>query len=156
MRRVLLTVLILAVAAPSAFATGGGFGLGIIAGEPTGISAKMWMTQNTAVDAAAAWSFGNGEDAFHLHGDYLLHNTSLFDVDQGVLALHFGIGGRIKFANDTLVGVRVPVGLTYLFDNVPIDTFLEVVPILDLVNETDLNFNAAIGVRYFFGSKTYN
>jgi hypothetical protein len=115
----------------------------------------MWMTQNTAIDGAIAWSFGNSDDALHIHGDYLLHNMGLFDVEAGALSLHFGVGGRVKFANDTLIGVRIPVGLTYLFENTPLDLFFEVVPILDLVDSTDLNLNAALGVRYFFGQKSY-
>jgi hypothetical protein len=155
MRKAFLIILTIGVMAPNAFAGGEDFGIGIIAGEPTGLSGKMWLTRSTAIDGALAWSFGDGGDALHLHGDYLVHNSSLFDVDKGVLALHFGVGGRVKFADDTLLGVRVPVGLTYFFDNVPLDVFGEIVPILDLVNETEINLNAAIGVRYFFGQRNY-
>ena len=50
-----------------------GLGLGIILGEPTGISFKSWLSTTTAFDMAAAWSFVD-EDALHLHGDYLVHN----------------------------------------------------------------------------------
>jgi hypothetical protein len=32
-----------------------GFGVGIILGEPTGLSGKYWLTEKTAVDAAVAW-----------------------------------------------------------------------------------------------------
>lgn len=155
LKKTALTVIFVALLVRPVLAAGDGFGLGVIAGEPTGISGKLWLTQNTAIDGAAAWSFGNSQDAFHVHGDYLLHNASLFKVDQGDLSLHFGVGGRIKFADDTLVGIRVPVGLTYLFENATVDLFVEVVPILDLVDSTDLNLNAALGVRYFFGHSKY-
>ena len=39
-----------------------GFGLGIIFGEPTGISFKGWIGRRAAFDAAVAWSF-EGEGA---------------------------------------------------------------------------------------------
>jgi hypothetical protein len=155
MKKILLSLVLVVMLAPSAFAGGGDFGLGIIAGEPTGLSTKLWLTSKTAVDGAVAWSFGDGEDALHIHSDYIIHNMRLFQVERGVLALHFGVGGRLKFADDPLLGIRVPVGVTYLYDGAPLDTFLEIVPILDLVDETDLNLNAAIGVRYFFGRTSY-
>jgi hypothetical protein len=132
-------------------AEGGDFGLGIILGEPTGVSGKLWISGRSAIDGAAAWSLDNNE-AFHLHGDYLLHNFSLIKVEKGRLPLYYGIGGRIRFADvgDDFVGIRIPVGLEYLFYNAPLDLFIEVVPILDLAPDTDFDLNAALGMRYFF------
>lgn len=126
-----------------------GVGLGLIVGEPTGISFKYWTGSTTAFDAALAWSFID-EGAFHIHGDYLFHNLTLISVPEGKLPFYYGIGARIKTANDARLGVRVPLGLAYLFQNAPIDIFLEVVPILDLTPKTDFSINAAIGARYFF------
>ncbi len=126
-----------------------GFGVGIILGEPTGISAKLWLTEKTAIDGGVAWSMWN-ESALNIHADFLVHSFNLINVSQGQLPLYFGIGARVKLANDPLVGVRVPVGLAYLFGSAPLDIFLEVVPILDLIPGTYFHFNSAIGVRYFF------
>jgi len=124
-------------------------GAGIIAGEPTGLSFKYWLSEKTALDAAFAWSFVD-ENAFQIHADYLIHNFTLISVPEGKLPFYFGIGGRIKFSNDASLGVRVPVGLAYIFKDAPIDIFLEVVPILDLLPKTDFDISAAIGGRYFF------
>lgn len=126
-----------------------GIGLGLIIGEPTGISFKYWTGSTTAFDAALAWSFID-EGAFHIHGDYIFHNMRLISVPEGTLPFYYGIGARIKTANDTKLGVRVPLGLAYLFSNAPVDIFLEIVPILDLTPKTDFSINAAIGARYFF------
>jgi len=41
-------------------------------------------------------------------------------------------------------------GINYLFEGVPLDIFLELVPILDLAPEMGFDFNGAIGIRYFF------
>ena len=65
--------------------------------------------------------------------------------------MYFGIGGRVIFQkNDTNLGIRVPVGLDYMFSDAPVDIFLEAVPILDLTPSTDLDLGGGIGVRYWF------
>jgi hypothetical protein len=124
-------------------------GAGIILGEPTGLSFKYWLTEKTALDAGLAWSFLD-ENAFQIQADYLIHNFNLIKVSKGKLPFYFGIGGRLKFSTDVILGVRVPLGLAYLFDNEPFDVFLEIVPILDLLPKTDFTISAAIGGRYFF------
>ncbi len=124
-------------------------GAGIIIGEPTGVSFKYWTSATTAFDAALAWSFLD-EGAFHIHADYIFHNFTLIRISEGKLPFYYGIGGRIKTAEKSQIGVRVPLGLAYIFADVPVDIFLEVVPILDLAPKTDFRINAALGARYFF------
>ena len=128
-----------------------GFGLGIILGEPTGVSAKNWMTNTTAIDAAIAWSFVD-QGALHIHADYLFHDFQLITLGgKGKLPLYYGVGARLKFGdNDTQFGIRIPVGIDYLFSDAPVDIFLEVVPMLNLAPTTKFQFNAAIGARYYF------
>lgn len=127
-----------------------GFGVGIVTGEPTGLSGKLWLGGNNALDMAVAWSF-KGAGNLLLQADYIWHSFDLIIVSSGKLPLYFGIGGRIIFeSNDTNLGVRVPVGLDYMFSGAPVDIFLEVVPILDLTPSTDINFGGGIGIRYWF------
>ena len=57
----------------------------------------------------------------------------------------------MKFESESKIGIRIPVGIAYLMEDAPIDFFFELVPLLDLIPDTDFAFNAAIGVRYFFG-----
>jgi len=128
-----------------------GVGLGLIVGEPTGISFKYWTGSTTAFDGALAWSFID-EGAFHIHGDYIFHNFTLITIPEGKLPFYYGIGARLKTSHDSRLGVRVPFGLAYLFQNAPVDIFLEIVPILDLTPKTDFSINAAIGARYFFNN----
>jgi hypothetical protein len=130
-------------------------GLGLIVGEPTGVSFKLWSKQTVAFDAAAAWSLVGGE-YFQVHGDFLLHNFNLFRVETGRMSLFYGAGARLKFAEDALGGsetifsLRVPVGLAYEFEKTPIELFLEIVPMLDLVPATELQLAGAVGFRYYF------
>ena len=131
------------------FAQSSGFGAGIMLGEPTGISLKNWTSQINAWDAGIAWGFGN-HGAFHLHGDYLWHKYGLIRVDKGRLPLYYGVGARFLFADETRFGIRGVIGLDYQVSGVPLDIFLELVPIFDLAPRTEFSFNGALGFRYFF------
>ncbi len=132
-----------------AVAQDSGFGLGVILGEPTGLSFKTWIGSTTAIDGGIAWSFV-GKGSFHLHIDYLVHNFNIFKVDKGKLPLHYGIGLRIKAEEKSRVGVRIPVGICYIFKKAPLDVFFEIGPLLDLAPKTDFGITANIGIRYYF------
>lgn len=128
---------------------GQNFGIGLMLGEPTGISVKSWNRDRTAFGIGAAWSLSGRNEAIHLHADYLVHSW-FSGVDRGRLAFYYGIGGRIIFADDATAGVRIPLGLNYVFENAPFDLFVEAVPILDLTPDTELAGNGAVGIRYYF------
>jgi len=131
-----------------------GFGLGIIAGAPTGLSAKNWLTEATAFDMAAAWSFKTSkhdhDTEVQFHANYLYHNFGLIPIPKGDLPLYYGIGGRVNLGHDTRLSVRIPIGVDYMFYNAPVDIFLEVVPMLDLAPSTVFDLDAAIGARFWF------
>ena len=139
-----------------------GIGVGAIAGEPTGISAKKWLNKTRAIDFAAEWSF-SGTATFQFHGDYLFHDYSLLRPEglKGRLPVYTGIGVRLKLkdnngdsngrnARDNVVGVRVPLGVTYLFDDAPVDLFTEIVPIMEVAPDTYFDLSAAFGARFYF------
>jgi len=148
-KMILLCLTPLLLSAADISGPAGSFGVGIMMGEPTGISLKSWLTRSNAWDGGIAWGFGEG-GALYLHGDYLWHQFNLISVDEGKLPLYYGVGGRVLFADKSHLGVRGVVGLDYMFARVPVDIFLELAPILDLVPETDFIINGALGFRYFF------
>ena len=155
--RLRIVVLLVAASLLAPTPSAADFGLGVIAGEPTGVSYKNWLSSRHAVDAAVAWSFVD-EDALHVHADYLWHFFDRVDEIEtetdGDLPLYVGVGGRIKFGDDDdIIGVRFPLGAAFEPDDVPLDFFLEIVPILELTPESDLQVNAAVGVRYWFRSE---
>ena len=124
--------------------------LGVILGEPTGLSAKYWMSHVNALDIGAAWSFER-DGQFHFHFDYLFHNYDAFKVEQGSLPIYFGIGGRVRFdEHDNRLGLRLVVGLEYLFEQYPMSLFFEIAPIVDIAPETEASVNGGIGIRYVF------
>jgi len=142
------------------------FGLGIVIGEPTGLSAKLWTAPLNAIDFGLAFSFN---DYALLFSDYLFHfpgslgRSSPF-VTQ--LTPYVGIGAVIAFANDrdsdkdrkffgrgrdTLgLGVRVPLGIEWMPPNPRLGVFIELVPGISLVPSTSGFIEGGIGVRYYF------
>ena len=131
--------------------SGGRFGAGLILGEPTGASLKYWLNDTMAIDGAIGWSFHRETD-LHLHSDFLWHKFDLFSVPEGRLPLYFGVGARVKFRDheDDQVGIRAPVGVSYIFEKIPVDIFLEVAPIIDFTPSVRGGFTAGIGARYWF------
>lgn len=131
---------------------GSGLGAGIILGEPTGLSAQKWMSDRSALAAAAAWSF-SGSNVLHIHVDYQLHNYDLITVEQGIMSFYWGIGGRIVLREgdrDSILGARVPLGLNYHIEGSRLAAFVEAVPKINLIPSTGFDVGAGLGIRYFF------
>lgn len=145
---ILIYIFILLFTVNPVWADGNILGAGIILGEPTGICVKLWLGKVMALDAAFAWSFK--KDYFLIHADYLFHFLDPFKIPKGHIAFYAGIGGKVILADQLKAGVRVPLGITYIFEKIPLDIFLEIAPTLELIPETDFSFDGAIGVRYYF------
>lgn len=149
MRRWSLYIVLLFAGTWSGYAQGSGFGLGAIVGEPTGVSAKYWVSSRNALDAGLAWSFRH-KGFFHLHADYLWHVPLNVDVPQQ-FAFYVGIGGRLGIGSGSaLLGARIPVGITWWPRDIPLDVFLEIAPVLDLTPATEFSANGGVGIRFFF------
>jgi hypothetical protein len=138
------------------------FGLGVILGEPTGISAKLWVSSATAFDFGLGWSFGgdrisrynggyDGGNRVHLHMDYLWHWFDAIHSSER-FPLYAGVGGRINTGAGygSSAAVRGVFGIAWLPHKVPIDVFLELVPALQVVPSVGFGIDAGLGARYFF------
>ncbi len=149
LKSIVYLILLFVVTVSSSYAQRRGFGLGVVVGEPTGVSAKGWISPRGAVDGAIAWSTW-GDGYVDAHVDYLWHFDDIARTDQQVLP-YIGVGGRVLGWRDrSRVGLRIPAGFDWLPSHTPLDVFLEVAPIVDLAPGTDLNMNGGIGVRIFF------
>lgn len=126
-----------------------GFGVGVIIGEPTGISLKNWLNTKNAIDAGFSWTLY--KPALHIHVDYLWHSYNVFNTKERI-PLYYGVGGRIKFGNkdDARIGLRGVIGVDFFVRNAPIDIFIEIAPIFDLIPSTSMSGNGGLGIRYFF------
>lgn len=143
--------------------TGGNLGLGIILFEPTGITFKNYVSPLNAWDGALGWDI---DDYLYVHADYLLHKKDVFREKAAAMSLHYGVGGRFIHRDDdrkngkgakandddddNIVGARVPFGLDFTFDDMPLEIFAELALTLDILPETDFDLGIALGGRYFF------
>jgi len=126
----------------------GNFGVGIIAGEPTGISLRLWQDKVNAFDFGIAWSID--ANILHISADYVTHNFGIFKPTSGSMPFYYGIGLRILAKDNTNFGVRVPLGIVFMPKGTTLDFFFEIVPTLNLVPATNLDVDGAIGFRYYF------
>jgi hypothetical protein len=142
----LLLILLTTIALPQ----DRGFGVGLIVGEPTGISFTGWLTSTDAIAGGIAWSLTKNP-SFHLHADYIWHSYNLINT-KGRFPIYYGLGGRAKFGNkdEGRIGIRIVGGVGYFLPEVPLDVFVEIAPVVDLVPETAVGMNGGIGLRYFF------
>jgi hypothetical protein len=146
---VLALVVATFIISASARAQDRGFGLGLILGDPTGLSAKAWLSPANAVDIGMAWSF-RSKGFLHIHADYLWHFTRAIQ-SQERFVLYTGIGGRLGVGDEkSRLGIRVVGGIAWWPRDVPLDVFLEIAPILDLAPATELSANGGIGARFYF------
>ena len=128
-------------------------GIGGMFGSPTGISLKKWFSRKTAYDGGAAWSLSKNP-GIHLHSDFLIHRSDFDGMEEGRSYVYYGVGGRIKAArDDPRAGIRLPIGFTFINPEEPIDTFIEVVPVLDILPRTRFAMNVSVGGRFYLGGK---
>jgi hypothetical protein len=138
------------------------FGIGIILGEPTGISAKLWTSRFNAFDFGLGWSVGgdrigkypssyDGGSRIHFHMDYLWHSYDVIPSAERI-QFFYGLGGRMNSGGgyNSSVAIRGVLGGAWFPSETPIDMFLELVPSLQLSSSTGFGFDAGIGARYYF------
>lgn len=159
MRIVCALVCLLALAGPArAQQEKGVFGAGLIVGEPTGVSVKYYLANDTAVDGALGFSALS--QGLQLHSDFLWHPFILESQETFVLPIYVGLGLRVQNRNERgserdqlRIGLRVVGGILFDFTNVPLDVFAEVAPVGDIRTKGTtfgVDINAGAGVRYYF------
>lgn len=132
----------------------GEFDLGIAVGSPNGFIAKYWTSERTAIDIFGEWSFDSNE--YKMHADVLYHDFDKIKLDDARIAFYYGGGIRITFAeksDDSEYGLRIPFGLNYFFSDVPVDTFGELAPRVNVYPSTNVGMDVLIGIRYRFNVK---
>lgn len=141
------------------------FGLGLELGTPSGLTAKYFLNESNALQFGLGWYNGYYRDNYgiHVYGDYLWHPVSLVSASAFELPLFVGVGLRFnsfedrrdRVYNDAYgFGIRVPVGIAFDFNNVPLDIFLQVVPSFNFYSRyrdsVGLWIDLSIGIRYWF------
>lgn len=127
------------------------FGVGLIVGEPTGISVKYWMNKTEAFHFSLGYAAFEGK-AIGLNADYLFHKYGLrlFDSDEKFL-LFYGFGGRLRIIrdNDDSFGARGIIGISWLDKSGRLEVFAETAPGFILIPKTKLCIDAALGFNIY-------
>ncbi|MDX1585240.1 MAG: hypothetical protein R3222_00795 [Balneolaceae bacterium] len=135
------------------YAQQSGVGLGAILNGPTGLSVKVWLTEDLAVDGALGMQLSENFQSVYVHSDIIYHNNALneqLNLNNASLRTYYGAGLRAVFQDfNDIVGIRLPVGLTYSLTNAPLGTFFELVPTFDVEPAFQFSFAGAIGLRYY-------
>ncbi len=141
------------------------FGLGIVIGDPTGITAKYIFQKDRAVDGAVSFF---GDDELYLHGTYLWLMPKVFDINRYPVSWYYGLGVRVVshdhghhhhgpfghhhhgHHDDTHFGARAPIGLRMNFHDPRIEIFGEISMAMNLIPGMDVDLDFGLGARYFF------
>ncbi len=135
------------------------FGLGIILGEPTGFTAKYFVTQQHALDLGLAYSFA---ESFHVYGDWLFHWPEVFASKVPELTHitpYAGLGGGVRIIGKSEpkdgdargnLFLKIPLGLEWTPNNGPLGIFAEIAPGVGIIPKTFLLIHGGAGVRFYF------
>jgi hypothetical protein len=150
------------------------FGVGPILGEPTGGTLKLWFGPRIALQShqAVTW-WGLHRLAVYL--DVVWHPSVVTENKYFTLLWYFGVGGGVgirapwdrpayhprdpdrdrDWEPDPAVWIRVPFGFPFLFEDVPVEAFVEFGPAMGFDyrrDDVDLFFAGfiAVGGRWYF------
>ena len=122
----------------------GTLGLGVVLGDPTGISGKVWVGGNRAVDGLIAWSL---RDFLFIQSHYLFHFRGAVENEEFVF--YAGPGGFVRAGQGRdRMGVSGNFGIAYTVRQFEI--FLELAPKVSIIPDTDGDLTGGLGFHYFF------
>ena len=137
---------------------GKNFGFGIILGDPTGGTAKLWLNRENALAFSLGASYFGSP---RIGVDYLWH---FYAFDSDIVNLYAGPGGVIgigeghgfwhkgKFirtGNEVGLGGRGIFGLNVVPHRTPLEIFLELGVIIGFAPDFGSAADAAVGVRFY-------
>jgi len=155
----------------SSFVANKTFGLGFEGGEPTGLNGKYFMSDSGALDFGVGWIYRHYYygDGIHIYADYLFHPVSLASTHSFELPLYIGVGARFwefDFCDNRVcdfhgsaLGIRIPFGIAFDFNNAPLDIFIQLIPVLDFVRDdyymlygdhAHFGIDLSAGLRFWF------
>lgn len=159
MKRILFSACLALSLALPAFAESGPFGLGLVIGEPTGISASYRLGKAAMLQGTAAWDL-TAPGGITFASDYLFLFDKALKIEKTAIPLYIGFGAKLAIlmgdgrsgGDDApvVIAARVPLGVRWLFDELPLEAFLELTPGIRLFPETAFDSGGGIGLRWYF------
>jgi len=136
---------------PKPAITAEGMAFGVFLGQPTGFTFRLGLAQTQSMEFKAAWSLGAAQAAFSAEGNWLIEFPNSIVIEREQFIPYTGIGASLGVGNGELgLGFRVPAGITYRFENAPIELCLEIGLGMSIIPSTAFNATGGLGVRYRF------
>ncbi len=148
------------LATPHTASAQGSFGIGLIIGEPSGVSWIYHLSDRNALDGALGFS---PFDRFRIHVDYLWMSRAFRDRQMSFsygVGLAVGLGTRYRDDRRGIFGytvqegalaVRFPLALSYTFPRTPLELGVEIAPLLILGPAFGVSFDGGLFFRYYPG-----
>jgi hypothetical protein len=149
LKRILLIAVIVLLSVQIGYAQGRGLGVGLILGEPTGISVKGWVTNSGAIEVAIGYPSLSYSYGTAISADYVWH-SHIFRSHE-YFPLYYGIGGIFGVSSGLdIMGARGVFGIAWWPHHSSLDIFLQVQPTLYFKPASHFEFDYGLGIRIFF------
>jgi hypothetical protein len=131
-------------------ADGGPFGVGLVVGEPTGVTGAYHLSERLRIDAALGIDLFD-DNVLYVHADLLFVLPDLLSSGTASLRPYLGPGAFVVEAGgDVGLGGRGPIGLSLELRRAPVEIFLELALSVLLVPDVHGDIGGALGFRYYF------
>ena len=153
---ILIGLAILVLLPPAVEARGRRLGLGVMLGNPTGISSNYRLKKRRSFDGALA--FGSDSELY-LHGTYLFRHPRSITLEKYKFGWYYGLGlrlhskkkgGKKKGEQENFLVPRAALGWSFPFQKNKFEIFTEIAMVLDILPETNVNLKFALGGRFYF------
>jgi hypothetical protein len=131
-----------------------GWGVGIAAGEPSGVAIALRPNDRSTFAGVIGWSLSASR--LHVHTDYQITIARVQPDPALDVMLDFFVGAGASLdlgewaGNTPTVAVRIPLGVSMNFGEKPLDLYLELVPLMGLVPDTRTDLEGGVGLRVWF------
>ena len=147
MKKVLLVIaLILVIALPLSAAKTSGIGVGVSGGWPvSGVAVKYAKDDFRAV-GTLGYSFNS---AFALEAG-AQYDVTEFDIDGIPFYVNVGVTGAMSLGGGSFgLSVNVPVGVSYFFEDYPVEVFLKIGPGVKILPSVGFDIGGALGGLWY-------
>lgn len=131
------------------FSQKGNFEMGGVAGMPSGLNARYWITDGFGLDVSVGAAL---QGDFYYSGDILYEFWDIYRTAGMRLRLFAGFGSLGGYRDkESYRNIRIPVGVSIPFMRYPLTLSVFAAPAWELLPDKKAAFNFGIAARFNFG-----
>ncbi len=141
------------------------WGIGAVIGAPTGLSANYFLSESRTIHTTIAYDF-DGDDELQLASHYTWRRNDI-GLEKVKIGWFYGAGAKFAYADHDSyydhhhqehhhdgdhfsIGPSGTIGLFHEFTEVPVEVFLKGNLTVNIIQDTDVDADAMLGVHYNF------